>query len=120
MLPRGVGAKKLGERQGKAGAIGDRMNCFHCGRQIEVLERVGFRDSCPGCDRALHACRNCGFYDPAYHNQCRETQAERVVDKERANFCEYFTPSTRLAEARGPSFKAATASKLEELFKKKT
>jgi len=95
------------------------MYCFHCGRQIEVRERVGFRDSCPGCDRAQHACRNCEFYDPTYHNQCRETQAERVVDKERANFCEYFAPSARRAGAQGPSAKAATASKLEDLFKKK-
>ena len=73
---------------------------------------------CPGCDRALHACRNCEFYDPAYNNQCRETQADRVVDKERANFCEYFTPSNRRATAQGPPGKTA-ASKLEDLFKKK-
>lgn len=95
------------------------MNCFHCGRQIEVLERVGFRATCPGCDRAQHACRNCGFYDATYHNECRETQADRVVDKERANFCEFFTPSTRRAAAPGPSAKTAAASKLEDLFKKK-
>jgi hypothetical protein len=66
------------------------MNCWHCGRAIEVIERVGFRDTCPGCDRAAHACRNCRFYDPAYNNSCRETMASRVVDKERFNFCEYF------------------------------
>jgi hypothetical protein len=96
------------------------MNCFFCGREIEVRERVGFRDSCPGCDRPVHACRNCAFYDTAYNNQCRETQAERVVDKERANFCEYFAPGNRRATAPGASAKAALASKLEELFKKKT
>lgn len=96
------------------------MTCFFCGRQVEVRERVGFRDSCPGCDRPLHACRNCNFYDPTYHNECRETQADRVVDKERANFCEYFTPSAgRAAGAAGISAKTAAANKLEELFKKK-
>ena len=95
------------------------MNCFHCGRQIETLERVGFRDNCPKCDRALHVCRNCEFYDPTYHNQCRETQADRVVDKERANFCEYFTPSARRPSTQGASAKAAVATRLEDLFKKK-
>jgi hypothetical protein len=95
------------------------MNCFHCGRQIEVLERVGFRDTCPACDRALHACRNCDFYEPTYHNECRETQADRVVDKDRANFCEYFTPSQRRAGAQRPVAKATAANKLEDLFKKK-
>jgi hypothetical protein len=93
--------------------------CFHCGRQVEVQERVGFRDTCPACDRALHVCRNCEFYDPAYNNECRETQADRVVDKERANFCEYFTPSARRSTAQGPAAKAAAAGKLEDLFKKK-
>ncbi len=96
------------------------MNCFFCSRDIDTRERVGFRDSCPGCDRPLHVCRNCTFYDPAYNNECRETQADRVVGKERANFCEYFTPAARRAANTGASAKAAAASKLEELFKKKT
>jgi hypothetical protein len=96
------------------------MNCFFCGRETDTRERVGFRDACPGCDRPLHACRNCDFYESSYHNQCRETQAERVVDKERANFCEYFTPSARRGAASGTAGKSAAASKLEDLFKKKT
>jgi len=95
------------------------MNCFFCGRAIETHERVGFHETCPGCDRALHACRNCDFYEPTYHNQCRETQADRVVDKERANFCEFFTPSTGPAPAAGSAAKSAAARKLEGLFKKK-
>src|SRR5215469_10401072 len=68
------------------------MNCFHCGRAVEVKERVGFRDTCTACDRPLHACLNCEFYDRSYNNQCREPQAERVVDKDRFNFCEFFAP----------------------------
>lgn len=95
------------------------MNCQHCGREIEVKERVGFRDFCPGCDRALHSCRNCGFYDPAYHNQCRETQAERVVDKERGNFCEYFSPNRSAAAGKRPAGATDPRSRLDALFKKK-
>jgi hypothetical protein len=53
---------------------------------------VGRRDTCLACGSDLHCCRNCLFHDPAYHNQCREPQAERQVDKERGNFCEYFDP----------------------------
>ncbi|MGH7932788.1 MAG: hypothetical protein ACREQN_06410 [Candidatus Binataceae bacterium] len=94
------------------------MNCWHCGREVEVKERVGFREYCPGCDRALHACRNCGFYDPAYNNQCRETQAERVVDKERANFCEYFSPN-KASAVKKPVIVAAAHNRLDALFKKK-
>ena len=72
------------------------MNCWHCARKIEIVtgDRIGFRDECPACGRPLHVCRNCGFYDPAYNNSCRETMAERVADKERSNFCEYFKPAS--------------------------
>jgi len=94
------------------------MNCFHCAREITVTERVGFRDECPQCDRPLHVCLNCGFYDPAYNNQCRETQAERVVDKNRANFCEYFRPRTA-AGAKPVSPGANPRATLDTLFKKK-
>ena len=94
------------------------MNCFHCGRPIEVKERVGFRDSCPACDRPAHACHNCDFYDPAYDNQCRENQAERVVDKDRANFCEYFAP--RRVNPKQAATSTNPRAKLDALFKKKS
>ena len=95
------------------------MNCFHCGGQIEVKERVGFRDRCPACDRPLHACLNCGLHDPAYNNQCRENQAERVVDKDRANFCEYFLAATAKRPASQERAKDPRAQ-LDALFKKKS
>ncbi len=41
--------------------------------------------------------------------------ADRVVDKERANFCEYFTPRKNRAAAKPASARKA----LDELFKKK-
>ena len=94
------------------------MKCWKCAREIEVKERIGFRDYCPGCDRALHACLNCEFYDTTYNNQCRETQAERVVDKERPNFCDFFAPS-KGAKPSSKSPEAITRTKLDQLFKKK-
>jgi hypothetical protein len=94
------------------------MICFHCGRRIELTERISFRAVCPECDCSLHVCFNCDFYDPAFHNQCREPQAERVVDKERANFCEYFSPrQTKERQRIAPATSAR--AKLESLFKKK-
>jgi hypothetical protein len=95
------------------------MNCFHCARQLETKERVGLRDRCPACDRPIHACLNCEFYDPAYNNQCRETQAERVVDKDRANLCDFFAPRQRARTKPGAAVSEARG-KLEALFKKKT
>jgi hypothetical protein len=95
------------------------MKCWNCSTEIGTKERIGFRDHCPACDRALHSCRNCDFYDPSFNNQCREPMTERVVDKERQNFCEYFTPRKAAAAARPPVASAAR-DKLEALFKRKT
>jgi hypothetical protein len=93
------------------------MNCFHCGQPVELKDRLGFHAACPRCDRSLHVCLNCELYDPTFNNQCREPQAERVVDKERANFCEYFIPRTT-RESRNSSSANDARTKLEALFKK--
>jgi len=95
-----------------------RMNCWHCGKATEIVERVGFRDECAACGRSLHVCRNCKFYHIAYNNSCREPQAERVVDKERFNFCEYFAPGSGEGARAGTPSKSAAQAKLEALFKK--
>jgi hypothetical protein len=94
------------------------MKCYNCGRQIELRQRIGFRELCPGCDRSVHVCLNCDFYDPTFNNQCREPQTERVVDKDRANFCEYFAPR-KATESGRFSPPNHVRAKLEALFKKK-
>ena len=96
------------------------MYCWKCG--TEVAELSGARkilrtDTCSSCDSDLHVCKNCKFYDPQYHNECQETQAEWVNDKERLNYCDYFMPS---GQARGTTPKASTdqvKSAFDRLFK---
>jgi hypothetical protein len=51
------------------------------------------------------------------YNECREPQAERVVDKEKSNFCDFFTPRRSGAAAGAPS-KDDLLKKLDDLFKK--
>jgi hypothetical protein len=91
--------------------------CHRCGQSVGDVERVGRRDGCLGCGADLHCCRNCEFFDPAYHNQCRETQAERQVDKERGNFCDFFR-FRRVAAAETAGCADAKA-RLAALFAKK-
>ena len=88
--------------------------CYRCGRDIGAIERVGRRDACLGCGVDLHCCRNCRFYDAACHNQCREPQAERQVDKECGNFCDYFSFAERRATTASTATRARDA--LDELF----
>ena len=92
------------------------MHCFSCNATLDLAagERVGFRDSCESCTTDLHVCRNCRHHDPSAYNECRESNAEWVSDRERANRCDYFSPGT----AEGGSGKGdAARSKLESLFK---
>lgn len=94
------------------------MNCHKCSAEIEVtaLKPLGFRDTCPKCDSDAHVCRNCELFDERAHHQCRESSAELVRDKERANRCEYFSP--RSAGATKKSSSAEHLAALEDLFKK--
>ncbi len=78
-------------------------------------ERVGFRDTCDGCGQDLHSCLHCAFYDPSAYNECREPNAERVSDRERANRCDYFAPGEGEGGSADP---AAARAALDALFKK--
>ncbi len=69
--------------------------CYSCGQQIEIIEKINRRDTCKNCRAYLRICRNCCFYSESSHNKCKETQAEWVQDKDKANYCEYFVFSER-------------------------
>lgn len=97
---------------GESGA----MACWHCGRAIETRARIGRRDTCAGCGRDLRCCRQCRFHDPPSANQCREPQAERQVDRERSNFCEWFSPA---AGGGAVGDRAAARTRLEAMFRRK-
>jgi len=91
------------------------MKCVFCGEKIEISGPVGKSDECPRCRRDLHCCRQCKFYDAGAYNECREVSAERVLDKERGNSCEYFTP--RGLEFPSESRNEEAKKALEALFK---
>jgi len=65
-------------------------HCFSCGKELDISDKPGRRDECPSCGADIKACRNCRFYDSTAYNECREPTADRVVEKEKANFCDYF------------------------------
>jgi hypothetical protein len=92
--------------------------CQSCGNVIVVLGTVGRRDTCLQCGADLHACVQCEFYDPFASNQCREPQAERVANKETANFCDFFRSSRAPVEARRANPADDAKARLEALFKK--
>jgi hypothetical protein len=101
------------------------MRCFACNVDVPVAsgERIGFRDDCERCGADLHVCKNCTHHDPSAYNECRESNAERVADRDRANRCDYFSPADAAGiapdAAGGPGeARSAALSDLDALFKK--
>ena len=93
------------------------ITCVFCNQEIEFEGRVSRNDTCPKCGRDLHCCLQCKFYDSGSYNECKEVLAERTVDKERANICEYFVLKGSKEDESGR--KAIAKQALEDLFKKK-
>jgi predicted RNA-binding Zn-ribbon protein involved in translation (DUF1610 family) len=88
--------------------------CNKCNKPL-TIEKVLFRDECPHCGIDLHVCLNCLFYDEGKANRCRESQADYVKDRDRANYCDYF----RFNDAETKKPEKQEAEKLwKELFKK--
>lgn len=67
-------------------------NCFSCHNptELEVGRKILRHEECPTCGASMHCCKMCKYYDQTAYNECRESIAERIVDKEKANFCEFF------------------------------
>jgi len=92
--------------------------CHSCRKEISMERKVGRLEMCPSCGADLHVCLNCSFYSQGAYNDCREPQAERVVDKRRSNFCDYFTFADSSARPKTAPGKDDPRSRLDSLFKK--
>jgi hypothetical protein len=77
------------------------IRCHACNTAASIPEPVPRDAECASCGADLRCCLNCRHHDVAYNNQCRETEADPVADKDRRNFCEFF--SARAEGARGAS-----------------
>lgn len=91
--------------------------CFNCRNELTLGSPPGRNDTCPFCRADLRCCMNCAFYDTGAYNQCREPQSERVLEKEKGNFCDYFR--FKVSAAAPEKMKSAAArDRMEALFKK--
>ncbi len=92
-------------------------NCHRCGTTIPE-NNLGRQDSCGKCGADTRVCKNCKHYDRSYNNECREEQAPRQVEKEKATFCEWFQARSGGIGSNAPT-KDALKSAADALFKKK-
>jgi hypothetical protein len=81
------------------------MRCYFCGEEAGG-EKIYRNTLCVSCGKELRICLNCEFYSPGSHRDCRETIGEAVRDKERANFCDWFSPLDSAARRAGSDTQA--------------
>ncbi len=67
------------------------MQCWKCGIELKnVLLPFSRYEECSSCKADLHVCISCRHYDTKVSDACREDQADFVLDKDKANFCDHF------------------------------
>ena len=82
--------------------------CKKCGKPFPCGQ-ITRSSVCEYCGRDLHSCVNCKFYSPGSHYDCHETVDELVKDKEKANFCDYFSAASVTPGDAGTDDKASKA-----------
>ncbi|MEZ4814617.1 MAG: hypothetical protein R3A80_05355 [Bdellovibrionota bacterium] len=94
--------------------------CFKCQENLEsyLVSKVSRQDTCPKCGQDIRCCKNCSFYEPNAHWECREEVSEHILDKEKSNFCDFYKLGATHTGASSKN-KSDLMSAAEALFKKK-
>lgn len=92
------------------------LNCWNCGASLADIPRpISRHANCPKCFEVLHCCRMCRWYAPGRPGDCDHDRAEPPVEKENANFCEYFSPINAYVKSESER-KDSAKSKFASLF----
>ena len=94
------------------------LKCHRCSKELSATFSimVSRSDTCSNCMADIRCCKMCTFYDPRSYNECRESNADRITEKEKANFCDYFKIGTGTDDAEKARLDAL--AKAAALFKK--
>ncbi|MBS1270551.1 MAG: hypothetical protein MAG794_01508 [Gammaproteobacteria bacterium] len=71
---------------------------------------------CPVCKSELHVCKMCGHRALRYVGGCSHDFADKVLVKNKANFCGHFKPSPRAYEGGADPGKKRAQQELRTLF----
>lgn len=93
------------------------MQCWKCGATLKNLLLPFSRyEECSTCNADLHACISCKHYAPGLSDACSEDRADFVLDKEKANFCDFFKVNPRAYTRKDDAAARAAKADLAELF----
>ena len=91
--------------------------CWNCGCSLEDIPRpISRHANCPKCFEDLHCCRLCVHFAPRLTGQCDDDHADPPVQKESANFCEFFRPLSDAYEDVRGSRRDVARRQLDALF----
>ncbi len=91
--------------------------CWNCGASLADVPRpISRHANCSKCFEVLHCCRLCRWYAPGRPLDCDHDRADPPVEKETANFCEYFSPRLNAFKPVLDEQKIVAKAKLADLF----
>lgn len=70
----------------------DKISCYKCSTVLELEPHmtISRSEECPKCFTSIRCCKMCSFFDITAYNDCREPMANRILEKDKANFCDFF------------------------------
>lgn len=94
------------------------IECWRCGTAVKSDQQPITRlEQCRHCHADLHVCRLCRSWNPRYTSKCSHDHAEPPLDRERANFCQYFRPAAGVFRKNtGTPAEETARTVLESLF----
>ena len=93
--------------------------CWNCGENLADIPRpISRHATCGQCFNELHCCRLCQHYDPKKTMQCFEDRADPPIQKENANFCDFYSPQLAAFEGSTVGISENAKGALDALFSK--
>ena len=114
--PQAKPQEREGPRSPKMMAFQQKVRCAACGATLQSGIAIDAR--CLKCGADLHSCRQCAFFDPGAHFECRKKITARIVNKQAQNTCELFEARKIVERETSSSGPVSGRQAFENLFKK--
>jgi hypothetical protein len=99
--------------------MGKPIVCWRCGAAVKPDQRpINRLEQCRRCQADLHVCRLCRSWNPRMTGYCDHDHAEPPLERERANFCQYFKPRPGAFTPGEQNAGSDTRKELDSLFEK--
>ncbi len=93
------------------------IQCWKCGTSLRNLLLPFSRyEECSTCNADLHSCISCMNYSAGAADDCTEDRADFVLDKEKANFCDFFKVNPKAFQKKDDAAAQEAKARLAELF----